>query len=154
MAYRKIKPHKLSLQELKDIWNNEYCNPNNPIYTHDGILVKFYSDMFKHAFYESADNKMRDKSILSLNRLEKIYWIKDTLMDSSAILKQGWDRDRKTYNPSRRVAFIKNNYVVIISINRQQTQARFITAYEIQDDDNSAKIMKSPDWKPLKNKKR
>lgn len=35
-----------------------------------------------------SDNfKKRDKSILSLNRYSKMYWIKDTLNDKSALFK-------------------------------------------------------------------
>jgi len=42
--------------------------------------------MFDHAFFESANRKAKDKSVLSLNRCEKMMWVKDTLNDSLAIL--------------------------------------------------------------------
>jgi len=47
--------------------------------------------MFDHAFYESVNRKAKDKSELSLNRCEKMFWIKDALNDPDAILKKGWD---------------------------------------------------------------
>ena len=44
-----------------------------------------------------------DKSILSLNRLEKMMWIKDTLEDATALMKQGWDKQKKRYDNNKRV---------------------------------------------------
>jgi hypothetical protein len=150
MSYKKIKPHTLDEAtregDLRLLWKDVYCDSTKPIHTFDGILVKFYEHMFDHCFYESANNKAKDKSILSLNRLEKLHWIKDTLEDTTSLLKQGWDKDRKAYIANRRVTLVKGNYIVIISINRLRTQARFITAYEIQNEDKIIEIQKSPDW--------
>lgn len=143
MAYKKIKPHKMSEEELRQLWNDEYCNVD--VYTHDGIHVKFYERMFNHCFYESHDRKEKDKSILSLNRLEKMLWIKETLQDAEASLKKGWDRDTKTYSDDRRLAIVKYNYVVIILVFKDK-KARFMTAYEVTDDENLKLIMESPNW--------
>ncbi|MFN6087093.1 MAG: hypothetical protein ACK476_19460, partial [Fluviicola sp.] len=98
--------------------------------------------MFDHCFYESSSRKSKDKSILSLNRLEKMLWIKDTLQDETAILKKGWDSKTKTYFKDRRVAIIKNNYVVIIRFTGK-LKAKFVTAYEKNDIEN---IEDSPDF--------
>jgi hypothetical protein len=70
-------------------------------------------------------------------------WIKETLQDPTAILKKGWIRERKSYTNSRRVAIVKNNYVVIIVLYAVR-RARFITAYEAND--SIDKILDSPDW--------
>ena len=98
--------------------------------------------MFDHVFFESADRREKEKSILSLNRLEKIYWIKDTLRDSMAILKKGWDAKRKEYFKDRRVAIVKVNYVVII-VFTGFLKANFVTAYEKNDIEN---ILNAPDF--------
>lgn len=135
----------MSEDELRQLWADEYCDKSKPIYTHDAIMVSFYEDMFDHSFYESFDRKEKDKSILSYNRLEKILWITATLQDPEAVLKKGWDRDNKTYDNTRRVAFIKGNYVVIIRFTGK-SKAKFMTAYEIQEDDNLEKIKESPEW--------
>ena len=140
MAYVKIKPQNLSEAELRKIWRDEYCE--SKIFTFDGVLVRFYEDMFDHAFYESANRLKKDKSILSLNRLQKIYWIKETLQDKDAILKQGWDNDKKKYFKDRRVAIVKGNYVVIIRFTGL-LKAKFVTAYEKETIDN---ILSSPDF--------
>jgi hypothetical protein len=145
MDYRRIKPHAMTEQELRKLWKEEYCDPSSPIYTLDDIHVKFFEDMFDHAFYESDSRKARDKSILSFNRLEKMLWIKDTLVDPDAILKQGWDRDRKVYDGARRVAFIKDSYVVVIRFTGH-LKAKFVTAYEIQSERTIQIIQCSPDW--------
>jgi len=62
--------------EYRTIFEQIYCDcQNNPIYTCDGILVKFYPNQFEHAFYESKNWKKRDKSIFSLNRASKITYL-------------------------------------------------------------------------------
>ncbi len=140
MVYKKIRPQNHSEDELRDIWRKEYCE--QIIVTFDNVLVKFYEDMFDHAFFESAERVEKNKSILSLNRLEKIYWIKDTLQDRDAILKKGWDKSRKKYFKDRRVAVVKGNYVVIIRF-LGLLKAKFVTAYEKENVDN---ILNSPDF--------
>ena len=140
MTYKKIKSYDLSEAELRQIWKNEYCTQK--ILTFDGVEVKCYEDMFDHIFFESVDRIHKDKSILSLNRLEKIYWIKDTLQDAAAILKKGWDNKSKTYFNDRRVAVVKNNYVVIIRMTGL-FKAKLVTAYEKNDIDN---ILNGPDF--------
>lgn len=140
MAYKKIKPHLLSEEDLRKIWREEYCEQD--IFTFDKVQVKFYEDMFDHAFFESADRLEKDKSVLSLNRLEKIHWIKETLNDKDAILKKGWDTKNKVYFKDRRVAVVKGNYVVIIRFTGL-LKAKFVTAYEKEDVEN---ILKSPDF--------
>lgn len=140
MAYKKIKPQNLSEDELREIWRTEYCE--HDIVTFDNVQVKFYEDMFDHAFFESAERVEKDKSILSLNRLEKIHWIKDTLQDKDAILKKGWDTKNKVYFKDRRVAVVKGNYVVIIRFTGL-LKAKFVTAYEKEDVEN---ILNSPDF--------
>jgi len=143
MAYKKIKSYELTEGEMRKIWDDEYCTQQ--IFTFDTIQVKFYSEMFDHCFYESANRQAKDKSVLSLNRLEKILWIKDTLQDPEALLKQGWDNKNKVYDNQRRVAMVKGNYVVVIAIYAEK-KARFITAFQIDDDENLKDFMNGPDW--------
>jgi hypothetical protein len=143
--YAKIKPHKLTEEQLREIWYDTYCKAGIVISTFDAMSVSFYEDDFDHCFYESSNRRARDKSILSLNRLEKIYWIKDAIEDPDAVLKSGWLRDQKKYDNSRRVALVKDNYVVIIRIIDNE-RARFVTAYELTDDNGIDKINGSPDW--------
>lgn len=143
MKYRKIKPYNYTELELRSIWSKTYCEKD--IFTFDNIKVDFFSSMFNHCFYDSANRKKGDKSILSYNRLEKIYWIKDALEDVHAIRKVGWNKKAKSYDKSRRVAIVKNNYIVVIVIYANK-RARFITAYEVNNEKNLELIKKSPDW--------
>jgi hypothetical protein len=129
---------------MRELWADEYCKSD--IETFDGVLVRFYEDIFDHCFYESANRKEKDKSILSLNRLEKILWIKDTLEDADAILKKGWDTKNKEYFTNRRVAIVKGNYVVIIRFTGV-LKAKFVTAYEKNDIEN---ILDGPDFEKSK----
>lgn len=140
MAYKKIKSYQLSEDDMRKMWSDEYCNAE--IETFDGVMVKCYADMFDHIFYESFDRIEKDKSILSLNRLEKMLWIKDVLQDSSAILKKGWNSKDKEYYKDRRVAIVKRNYVVVIRFTGK-LKAKLVTAYEKDDIEN---ILSSPNF--------
>lgn len=151
MAYLRISSQHMSETELRALWASVYCDPSKPIFTFNSIRVRFHVEMFDHAFYESYNRRERDKSILSLNRCQKMLWIKDTLEDPSACLKQGWDRDKKKYVKERRVALVKNNYIVIIQLVRNR-EARFISAYEINEPENLNRILASPDWEPIEMK--
>ena len=146
MAYKKIKSYKMTEEKLRELWGKEYCNwKEKPIYTFDRILVKFYRDQFNHIFYESSDWKKKDKSILSLNRCEKMFWIRDTLQDKTAILKIGYDNVKKKCVKNRRVAIVKGNYVVII-LKISDNKAKFITAFEAGKRTLS-QILSNPDWR-------
>ena len=140
MAYKKIKSYQFTEIELRKIWLEEDCQ--NEIITFDGVKVKFYEDMFDHVFFESRDRIEKDKSILSLNRLEKIYWIKEVLLDKNAILKKGWNSKSKTFFEDRRVAIVKGNYIVIIRFIGL-LRAKLVTAYEKNDMEN---ILENPDF--------
>jgi mRNA-degrading endonuclease RelE of RelBE toxin-antitoxin system len=120
-----------------------YCNPISPIFTFDSIVVVFFEDKFDHAFFESANRVEKDKSVFSQTRAERILWIKETLEDPTADIRQGYDSKTKTYDNSRRVAIVKGDYVVIIKLTSEK-RASFITAYVA--DNSIQKIMLSPEW--------
>jgi len=143
MVYKKIKPYQMTEPQLRQLWFDEYCDSVINIKTFDNVEVKFYPSDFDHVFYESYNRRAKDKSIISFNRLEKIYWIKDVLEDNQAILKQGWDKVIKSYDNDRRVALVKGNYIVVIRFTGFE-KARFVTAYEMQE--NEDKVLSSPDW--------
>lgn len=145
MAYLESK--NKTLDEYRQLFIDTYCDHKKPIFTFDNILVRFFPDMFEHSFYESANWKAKDKSVFSLDRAEKILWIKDALEDSSAILKIGWDSLSKSYDKSRRVAIVKGNYVVIIWLKNEK-EGKFITAFEA--DNSIGSILSSPDWESFK----
>ena len=121
-----------------------YCNPQSPVFTFDGMKVKFFPDRFDHAFFESNNRRQADKSLFSTTRAERILWIKDTLQDPTADLRVGWDSNTKSYDKSFRVAVVKHNYVVIILIQPGNV-AKFITAYVA--DNSIGKILGSPPWR-------
>ncbi len=143
MEYKKIKSYQMTEAELRQLWEREYCSA--PVCTFDGISVAFHSDMFDHAFFESANRLQKDKSILSLNRCEKMLWIKATLQDPDAALRMGWDTGSKTHDATKRVALVKGNYVVVILIFRPG-KARFITAFQMDDNENLQKLLSGPIW--------
>lgn len=106
----------------------------------------FYDDNFNHAFYESTDrrqgiHKSKKKDVLSPRRLARFYWIKDVLRDPDADLYVGYESKTKSYTRSKRVAVVKNNYVVVIQIYADK-KAKFITAYVA--DESIDKIKNGP----------
>lgn len=132
-----------SEQEYRDHYERCYCSA--VIYTFDGLRVYFPRHQFDDAFFESANRRVRDKSLLSQQRAERIDWIRAALENPGAELFAGWDRDRKRINRVRRVALVWNDYVVILNIQGKKRKAVFVTAY-IADARTVAKIRNGPRW--------
>ena len=131
--------------ECKQYFIDNYCHTE--ICTHDGIRVKFHKDMFEHAFYVRSSKSWKSKKDhFSTDRGERIDWIKYVLNDSTITPRQGYDKEKKRPDNSRRVAFLaRNNYVVIIQLTGKR-MARFITAYIVDSADVARKINASPVW--------
>ena len=130
--------------EYRTHFEQTYCS--STISTFDGIQVRFRKTDFDHCFFESTRrNGIKDK--FSLKRAKRIDWIKAILKDPNADLRIGWDKKKKRYDNSRRVALSVGPYVVIIGIQKKNNKkARFITAYVADSDTTVEKIMKSPIW--------
>ena len=70
------------------------------------------------------------------------------LLDSSIIPRQGYDKAKRSYDNSRRVTFLTpNNYVVVISIIKPGN-AKFVTAYLVDNSDTASKLSSAPVWTP------
>lgn len=133
--------HYDTIDEYRNHYINEYCNQK--IYTHDGIEVVFYEDVFDHAFFKSGNRRVKgDKSVFSTERAQRIHWIKKVLLDSSLTSYVGYDNKRKCYVNSRRVTILTpNNYVVVLNL-RTSGKAKFITAYFCDDEDETINKIK------------
>ena len=106
-------------------YENIYCRC--AIVAFDGIAVRFRKQQFNHCFFESTRRDGR-KDAFSSKRAERMDWIKAALQDSGADRYFGWNKERRRYDRSRRVAVVMGNYVVVISITRPTT-ADFVTAF-------------------------
>lgn len=132
-----------TIDEYKKHFIDKYCG--NAIETFDGYQVKFYEDMFEHAFFESS-GRNGSKDVFSIKRAERIDWIEHVLQDSNAELYMGYDNKKKRNDDSRRVAIItEDNYVVIIQIIRD-LKAKFTTAYVADSPRTAEAIRKNPKW--------
>lgn len=120
-----------------------YCS--GPLRTWDGIEVWFRPHFFSHLFFESS-NRDGIKDLFSPLRAERMDWIGATLGDHTALLKQGWIKEQRCYDPNRRVAVVQANYIVVIQINPRRTRSNFITAYVADTPNTLAKILASPTW--------
>lgn len=121
-----------------------YCR--TPVFTFDGLIVRFRKDDFDHCFFESTQrNRIKDQ--FSTGRAERMDWIKAALADPNADRFMGWDRDTRQYRQDRRVTLVCGNYVVVISLIDTQ-RARFITAYVADTPSSLQKLKSSPRWTP------
>lgn len=130
--------------EYKKRYQVEYCD--RYIYTHDGIKVRFYEDVFEHAFYKNKNKREGDKSIFCFDRAKRMLWIKKALMDTKLTIYQGWDSKKKTTSKDRRVCLVsQDGYVVVISMHQRiKKTAKFITAFICDDQDVINKIKSNP----------
>lgn len=133
--------------ECKTYFIENYCKQQ--IFTHDGIRVQFYDNMFEHSFYtRTSKNWKAKKDHFAVERGERIDWIKAVLEDPTIVPHKGWDKEHKRYDNSRRVALLTaDNYVVIIMIVGEKL-ARFVTAYLVDDARVANLINNSPVWEP------
>jgi hypothetical protein len=121
-----------------------YCT--GAVTTFDGITVRFQKRDFDHCFFESSQRN-RIKDTFSSLRAERLDWIAVALQDATADRFQGWDRDSKTYDKSRRVTLVCGDYVVVIALT-SAVLARFITAYVADTPSTLARLKTSPKWTP------
>lgn len=131
--------------ECKKYYIDNYCNKE--ICTHDGIKVKFHEDTFEHSFYIRAQKKWKSKKDhFSVERGERIDWIRYVLQDPTIIPRQGYDKAKKCFDNSRRVTFLApNNYVVVIQIDNKG-DGRFVTAFIVDSEEVANKIKGNPIW--------
>jgi hypothetical protein len=110
--------------------------------------VYFRKNRFNHAFYESEKGSTRKKDVLSAERVQRIDWIRATLESATSDLLQGWITKEKRYDPTRRVAVVQENYVVVIRLSLDKESGLFgdfVTAI-VMDSAGLAKVRKSPKW--------
>jgi hypothetical protein len=130
--------------DYREHFRKKYCK--GPIVTFDGIPVIFSPKDFDHAFYESSSKKQPDKKIFAAVRAERMDWIERALLDKNAELHPGWDKKKKNYDYTRRVALANGDHVVVIQILKSGN-ARFKTAYPADNIRTLIKIKSSPQWK-------
>ena len=137
--------HLATEAEYKQLFVDTYCT-SGPIYTWDNLPVVFYPDMFEHAFYKRATKNWKaPKSSIDLSRCERILWIKEVLLDSSIIPRQGYDKAKNTHDSTRRVALLTpEDYVVVL--RNDGNKWRFVTAYLIDNAVTKSKILSAPIW--------
>lgn len=135
---------KLSSQEeYRAHFEATFCHTIVSIVTFDNIKVRFRKNQFDHCMFEStARNGVKDQ--FSQDRATRMDWIKATLQNPAAELYQGWDKEKKRYDGSRRVAVVYEDFVVIIRMT-SDTEAAFVTAYLATS--SISKIKKGPKWK-------
>ena len=138
--------HYTTEEEYKKHYIEHYCD-KSPITSYDGIPVMFYTDRFEHAFYKRTSKSWKArKDRFCQPRGERMDWITYVLQDPTIKPKKGYDKDKDSYDETRRVAFLsEENYLVVIYINKNG-QGKFITAYLVDDEETADKIRSSPDW--------
>ncbi len=131
--------------EYRTHYLRRYCSGG--ITTFDGIRVFFSRNGFGHAFYEST-NRDGVKDAFSPARAQRIDWIKATLETRDALLYQGWNKQTRSYDPSRRVCLAYEDFIVVIGLRlsaKGSLKGKFITCYVA--DNSIGKIRRSPLWR-------
>lgn len=146
-----------NISEYQDYYMQSYCV--KPVITHDSIPVYFEYDSFNHICYESS-NRDGNKDTFSTARAKRLPWIKHTLESPKSILYQGWNWRSNAYDPTRRVAHLYENFVVVILLRMKKNgtlKGELLTCYDANN--SICKISNSPLWDRetceniLKNKK-
>ncbi len=133
-----------TVEEYRLHFERVYCR--GVIYTHDNIRVYFSRDQFGHAFYECL-NRDRNKNDFSEKRAERMNWIKEILENPNSTMLKGWNQNKRNYDSSRRVSFLVENFVVVLSFHlkrNDELKANFITCFVA--DNSMDKILLSPPW--------
>jgi len=138
LAYPPLMQYQ-SEQEYRKHFERTYCR--GVIKTFDGFDVRFRKGQFDHCFFESVNSK---DDTFSPDRAERIDWIKATLQDPNAELREGWDNKKKRPAKDRRVAVVMGDYVVIIRL-RGLKKADFVTAF-VAGNRTIRQIRKNPLW--------
>jgi hypothetical protein len=131
-------------KEYLEYYRKEYCRKG--VVAFDGIRVYFSESRFFHAFYESSNRDGR-KDKFSKARAQRMGWIRATLENARSDLFQGWDKNKRRYDPGRRVCIVYEDFVVILGMRLKmdgRLKAKFITCY--QADNSIWKIRSSPRW--------
>lgn len=131
--------------EFKQHYETHYQRAE--IYTFDNIRVYFQPQKFGHAFYENANHRAGAKNQFSQTRAERMDWIKATLQHPNAKIYEGWNKDTKIYDETRRVSVVYDDFVVVIelSLKKDNTlKGNFVTCYVA--DKSIGKIQQSPLW--------
>ena len=141
MKYQSLIQYQ-TVDEYRKHYEKIYCR--QPVTTFDGIVVRFRKNRFSHCFFESSRrNKVKDK--FSIQRAERIDWIKTALEDPEAELYVGWDGKKKQCDKRRRVSLVAEDYVVVIRLSGIK-KAQFVTAYVADSLSTLQKIKGSPKW--------
>ncbi len=141
MAYPPLVQYQ-SVDEYRAHYERVYCR--KPIITFDEIAVRFRKNRFGHCFYEST-RRNQIKDTFSIQRAERIDWIKAALQDPDAELYVGWDGTRKRYDRNHRVTLVVGNYVVVIRLSSMKS-AQFVTAFVADSPSTLQKIKRNPKW--------
>lgn len=136
--------HYACVDDYRAHYVRKYCQGS--IQTADGIRVFFKPESFEHAFYESTARDGR-KNAFSHVRAARIDWIGTTLAHPQATLLAGWMKQTRSYDHTRRVAVVYEDFVVVIGLRLNahgSLKGNFVTCY--QADNSMPKIRKSPRW--------
>jgi len=112
--------------EYRHHFQRVYCS--GTIVTFDGVSVRFRRRQFEHCFFES---KGRDttKDVFSKARAQRVDWIRAVLKSPEPELYQGWDKSKRRYDQTRRVAVVPDERYVVVMCLVGPAVADFITAY-------------------------
>ena len=132
----------LTIEEYREHYIQNYCS--DAIVTHQGLPVYFYPERFDHAFYKNSNRRVRDKSVFCQERAERIDWISEVLRDPNITIYAGWDSGKKRNDFNSRVSLITPDGYVVVIRKINDSKAKFVTAYVVDDQSVVPKVQSNP----------
>jgi hypothetical protein len=115
----------------------------SPLITFDGIAVRFFAEVFDHAFFRESKPRSRVKDFLDFDRAKRMDWVAAVLRDGSVELYRRVMPNGKI----RRIALVfSERYAVIVQLGGLGKPARFITAYVVHNDSALRNMRSNPPW--------
>lgn len=133
-----------AVEDYRAHYTLKYCAKGAEIRTFDGIRVYFPIGWFDHGFLKSKIYAPGERLFLDQDRAERIDWINWAIENPNAELYQGWLKEKKIVDPTRRVAVVLSSYAVVIQM-KQKEGAVIITAFR-PTGETLKKIRSNPKW--------
>ena len=125
-------------EEYREHYRRCYVN-QNVIVTVDGIPVRFFAEVFDHAFYKASDRNRSEKDTFAPERAKRIDWIRFAIEEGGRVEYFEWTDDRGC---ERRELLIGGSYLVVLQFRgKTRDWAKFVTAFP---HDNPDRIRHDP----------
>jgi hypothetical protein len=113
--------------EYREHYRRCYVDATPPILTVDGVPVRFFDEVFDHAFFDASDRRTGNKDRFSIARAQRIDWIRFAIEEGGRVEYFEWTDDQ---GHPRRELLLGGAYLVVLQFRgKARNWAKFITAF-------------------------